>query len=80
MYLIPGRTYRMRNVFRDHPSYEVRKTVEVIDTDYVPGPAGTVLQGVTRVWFECPNGERRFLPLGQFVNQYFETIGCDLID
>lgn len=69
MYIATGSSYRMRSMFRSHPSYDVRKTVMVTEVD-----------SEDRVWFTCLNGEGRFLPRGQFANQYFETTGCDLTD
>ena len=61
-----GRHYVLRKTFRGQPFYDVRRTVVVAE-----------VTDENRVWFTCPNGESRFLPIGQFANQYFDATDCD---
>jgi len=61
-----GHIYRMSSMFRSHESYPVRRTVTVNSVE------------ADQVHFTCVNDELRWLPTGQFANQYFDVEGCDL--
>lgn len=76
-YIVENRLYVMWSRFRDHQSYPIRREVMVKNVTYVHGPDGTVLQGESRVWFRCLNDEHRFLPLNEFLSQYFDGTNCD---